>query len=225
MIIGGKPEAKRAKMKVILFHGYGSCGANMHHLAHTLAMPGATFLCPDGPEVCQEYPEGRQWFSLKGMDWETPNLQRAWRGIQGPLSHAAKNFHTEFKAQWDDFSGPIVVAGFSQGAMMAYELGLFGPKVLAAIGFSGAYFLNQSPVNRPMLFWTHAQDDTVVPLQWAEQGGGIFVEQGLAAQHHVDKQGGHSISENAVLATRRFLQKILQEADEIDRSQGGQRKI
>jgi predicted esterase len=109
--------------------------------------------------------------------------------------------------------------------MMAYELGLFGPKVLAAIGFSGAYFLNQSPVNRPMLFWTHAQDDTVVPLQWAEQGGGIFVEQGLAAQHHVDKQGGHSISENAVLATRRFLQKILQEADEIDRSQGGQRKI
>jgi phospholipase/carboxylesterase len=209
MIIGPNPGTHASKMMVILLHGYGSCGENMTHLAYGLDIPGVTFWCPDGPQVCEAYPGGRQWFSLKDMDWQMDKLYESWNSIAAVLGQAAKNLYTEIQEKWGNYSGPVVVGGFSQGAMMAYELGLFHPHFQGILGFSGAYCLTTEPKYQPPVFWTHARDDQVVPCHWMMQSNELFVQNGLAPTHCITPYGGHSIPETALVASRTFLQQLL----------------
>ncbi len=181
----------------------------MTHLAQALSLPHVTFVCPDGPEVCQEYPADRQWFSLQGIDWGHFNLRQAWEVIADPLSKAAAVFQDKLSDVIHHREGDIVVAGFSQGAMMAYELGFFTPSIKAVMGLSGAYCLKKEPINTPDILWTHAQDDEVVPLQWMKESDGLFGQYGLQAQHHISPHGGHSVTEDALRVMARFLMKMI----------------
>ncbi len=205
MIILPKSRNSASPITVFLLHGYGSCGENMTHLAQALSLPNVTFVCPDGPEVCQEYPADRQWFSLKGIDWGRSNLRQAWEVIADPLSKAAAIFKDKLSDIIHHNEGDMVVAGFSQGAMMAYELGFFSPAIKAVMGLSGVYCLKKEPIHKPAILWTHAQDDEVVPLQWMKDSDRLFGQYGLEVQHHISPYGGHSVTEDALRIIARFL--------------------
>lgn len=205
----GAPLAT-AKMTVILLHGYGSCGANMVPLAQALDLREVAFWCPDGPESCGEYPQGRQWFSLRDMDWRAEDLGHTWYSIQEPLKKASENFAERLRDYRRDFSGPVVLAGFSQGAMMAYELGFFGPKIHGVMGLAGAYYLDRAPSHRPPILWTHCADDGVVPLAWMRQSHGLFLKHDLEVQSSISDVGGHGVSPENLLSMGWFLRKMLE---------------
>ena len=206
--MSSKIREKSEKMQVVLLHGYGSSGENMQGLATAFSLPNVDFWCPDAPEVCQEYPQGRQWFSLKGLDWKGEQIRSVWPSIHNVLAEAAKKFHTRMTVQLAGSDAPVVLMGFSQGAMMAYQLGFFGPRVKAVIGLAGAYCLHTEPLHRPHLFWAHAKDDTVVPFQWMQQTHNLFTQYGLHAERYISPHGGHSVTLEAVDAVRAFLMKI-----------------
>jgi phospholipase/carboxylesterase len=208
VIIGPNPGTQESQMMVILLHGYGSWGENMADLAYALDMPSVTFWCPDGPEVCDEYAPGRQWFSLRGVDWHVSDLHQAWQGIGGLLADAARKFHAQMQVRFPNYLGPVVVGGFSQGAMMAYELGLFHPNFKGILGFSGVYCVTKVLEYRPQVFWSHAQDDEVVPCSWMEQSHELLAKNAISAHKYITPHGGHSISRDALMASRTFLQKI-----------------
>jgi predicted esterase len=208
VIVEPKSRESAPPTTVFLLHGYGSCGENMTHLAQALSLPNVTFVCPDGPELCQEYSADRQWFSLKDIDWGRSNLRQAWEVIADPLSKAAAVFQDKLSDIIHHNEGDIVVAGFSQGAMMAYELGFFSPSIKAVIGLSGVYLLKKEPINKPAILWTHAQDDEVVPLQWMRDSDRLFGQYGLEAQRHISPYGGHSVTEDALRIIARFLMNM-----------------
>jgi len=203
-----KMTIKYHRTQVILLHGYGSSGENIDDLGESLGLPTVDFWSPDAPEVCEDYPQGFQWFSLKGLNSGIKSIAAIWPQIQNKLKIAAKEYHIRIMKQLEECSGPVVLIGFSQGAMMAYELGFFGPQVKAVVGLSGAYYLNRAPLHRPKIFWTHAKDDTVLPLHWMQQSQKQFAIHGLQAEHHIDAYGGHSVTPEALKDLSEFLIKI-----------------
>ena len=83
------PRDGRARMLVVLLHGWGADGNDLIGLAPSLrqTLPGARFVAPDGPEPCDQNPMGRQWFSFLDRNPEVLERGRpARRGIDRWLS-------------------------------------------------------------------------------------------------------------------------------------------
>ena len=64
------PKSGQAKKLVILFHGYGSNGADLAGLAQHWAphFPDVAWASPDAPESVPGAPGGYQWFPISNLD-------------------------------------------------------------------------------------------------------------------------------------------------------------
>lgn len=190
------------KALVVLFHGYGSNGNNLLPLAEIFDLPRFFFWFPQGNERCESHQSGRQWFSLQGIesarDWTSETLLQR-------LEKASQLFIQSLQEGIGSFTGPIFVGGFSQGAALAYHVGLFGMPVAGILGFSGFYTLRQAPRFRPPLFWCHGDRDEVVPFAKMEEAEVSFAQYGLSFTKCVIPNGGHSIDNRGIQQARLFL--------------------
>ena len=191
------------KALVILFHGYGASGENLAPLAQALAFDNVAFWVPDGLSPCESVPGGYQWFSLKNITLgpTAPPVS----DYMPFLEKAAEQVHQLIIQGLGDFTGPIIVGGFSQGAALAYYLALNTLPVAGCLGFSGFYHLKAPPKFRPPLFWSHGEQDDVVPMSWARLSFRDFDSQNLSLEHHILPNDEHSISQEAVIKARNFL--------------------
>ncbi|SNB62930.1 phospholipase/carboxylesterase [Arboricoccus pini] len=148
---------------VILLHGLGADGRDMIELGYKWrqGLPHSMFLAPDAPDPCDMSPFGRQWFSL--MDRRTAVMAAA-------ADVAAVQLAEFIRAGMDGAgltSDDVAIVGFSQGMMMAMQVGLAWDRPLAAIvGYSGA--LLAGPVRRPMpntpILLVQGEDDEIIPF-------------------------------------------------------------
>ena len=153
------------KIAVILLHGYGGDGKDIsmlslnwkRHLTNTI------FLCPNGHEPCPINPSGYQWFDLTKDD---PKY------ILNETIKAEKKlnqFIDEVKIRYNLENDKICLSGFSQGCMMAINLGLVSEeKFNCIVGFSGKIIdkndLEQRKKNNPNILLVHGDADEVVPV-------------------------------------------------------------
>ena len=116
-----KPENKlEIKNAVILFHGYGGDGKDISMLSLNWKrhMPHTVFICPNGPETCKINPTGYQWFDLTKEDPEYILIQSI------KAENKLKQFIDEIKKEFNLLNNQICLSGFSQGCMMAINVGL-----------------------------------------------------------------------------------------------------
>lgn len=192
------------KALCILMHGYGSHGNNLYPVARALAQNNQdiAYWCPDAPEVCAEYPNGRQWFSLQKVDWssEAAAITYLWEDLQ----KAALALKNRLKAVPSDL--PLFLGGFSQGAALAYHMGLFTLSSVGVLGFSGFYMLSQEPTYKPALLWCHGTYDEVVPYAWMNEGVDSCKKYDLSIETHSYPEG-HSIDSSSIVIAQKFMQK------------------
>jgi phospholipase/carboxylesterase len=172
---GGKPDSL-----IVFLHGYGSNGADLMSLAPYWAkvMPGAQFLAPNAPEPVPMAPGGYQWFPITQAD---PRLM-----AQG-AAHAAgviDRFLDREIARYQLPANRVALVGFSQGTMMALQVGLRRAEAPGAIlGFSGALpgaeRLKDEMKSKPPIFLVHGSEDDMIPV-----GMALAAAQGLAAAGH-----------------------------------------
>jgi phospholipase/carboxylesterase len=129
---GGLP-----KQAVVLLHGYGSDGNDLIGLAPQwqAILPDAVFISPNGPDACRQFGAGFQWFDVS---FDGDRLAKRQEGVV-----AARPVLVEFLQDLCSQSGitpeNTILAGFSQGAMMALHVGLsLEQPLMGIIGFSGA---------------------------------------------------------------------------------------
>jgi phospholipase/carboxylesterase len=216
---GGKPREL-----VILVHGYGADGNDLIGLSPYLArvLPGAALVAPHGPEACEMSPMGRQWFSLGAYDPERMRRDPAFRqGLQGAMLEGALEVAPVLDAFIDeelDRAGlddsRLALVGFSQGTMMALQVGLRRRRACACIvGFSGSLVgaerLKGEITARPPILLVHGDADEVVPV------GALFdAVAGLGAAElsvlwHVSRGAGHTIAPDGLELACRFLAETL----------------
>ena len=187
---------------MILLHGWGADGNDLVDFTrpYSVRFPGMAFFVPNGPDPCKMNPSGREWFDIDdrigGPDYAAPLINAA---ISALLS--------VFRLT----ESVLVLAGFSQGGMMALHCGLrLQPAPAAIISFSGALLrhddLSLKPdITFPPVQLVHGSADEVVPCSLMGEAVRILSPLGVFVEG-VERPGlGHGIDPEGLNASIRFL--------------------
>lgn len=160
------PKSGPAKNLVIFLHGYGSNGDDLISIGQEWApyLPDTAFVSPNAPEVCEIWSQGYQWFSIRAIDPDAFEREK-----QAEKAMPALNAFLDAQlAKWGLPESRLLVAGFSQGAMMAmYTMPRRQKPCAGVIGYSGM-LIEAEALKRPEMvkipvLAIHGDRDEVVP--------------------------------------------------------------
>ena len=190
-----KPE-KEADINnaVILLHGYGGNGEDISMLSYNWKrhMPNTVFICPNGHEQCSINPSGYQWFDLTNDNPEYV-LEQSFK--------AEKKIHQFLKEVKEEFNfdnDKICLSGFSQGCMMAINVGLTLEKNFNCIvGFSGKIInpddLKIRKRNSTNILLIHGDKDDIVSPTHLLEAKDFLLRERVSVESHLIKNCGHNI--------------------------------
>jgi phospholipase/carboxylesterase len=189
-------QMPQANCLMLLLHGRGTTGEDLKPLAETLYLPTVRFILPTAPLALG--PDAYQWYDFATADQDIPRsvalIQELVRELQvsyGPV--------------------PVLIGGFSQGAVMALAAGLtLEPRPLALVALSG--YLHQLPTqptgNPPAIFIAHGENDPVIPASAGRKAAQTLQKAGLTVTYE-EFPIGHGISMDVAAAVHEFLCGVL----------------
>jgi phospholipase/carboxylesterase len=195
---------------IILCHGYGGVCKYISILSINWQrfLPAAIFLCPNAPEVCNVNPQGFQWFDLSSDNDE----------IVLEKSLIAEKKLNLFLNQALDYyqlnSSNLALVGFSQGCMMAIQVGLKRKqKINSLIGYSGK-IINQQHLSaninsKPKVFLMHGANDNIVLPTHLLEAKEYLNNNGLKIKTKLFNNCEHQISVEGSSLGLEFLRKNL----------------
>ncbi|MBC7635929.1 MAG: dienelactone hydrolase family protein [Acetobacteraceae bacterium] len=179
------------KQIILLLHGYGSSGADLIAMAPHWRqnLPDTLFLAPNAP---QRAGSGYQWWPLQSF---TPHALAAGTALAAPAIDA---FIDRKLGQYGLSEADMAIVGFSQGTMMALQVGLTRRTAPAAVvGYSGMFvgaagLAHQNPTKPPVLL-VHGSADPVIPVAALHAAKADLHKLGIKAATHVSAGLGHSV--------------------------------
>lgn len=203
---GGIPE-----QAVVLLHGYGSDGNDLIGLApHWQSiLPDAVFISPNAPEQCRQLAYGFQWFDIS-LDGD--RLAKRQEGVV-----QARPVLLEFLEDlWSQLGiGPenTILAGFSQGAMMALHTGLSLERpLLGIIAFSGAFLppegFGSAALAKSPVCLVHGDADEVVDPEHSADADVALRLAGYDVAYHVSPGVGHGIAPDGLAFASQFIARV-----------------
>ncbi len=190
---------------VLLMHGYGSNEADLFSFANLLPK---NFLVVSvrGPYTISE--NSYMWYQAD-FTKETPiiNKEQAESSRQEIL-----HFITQLKTKYAFDEKQVYLVGFSQGAIMAYSLGLTEPKQFKGIAAMSGRILNEI---KPMVaskeklkglnvFISHGTNDLVIKINHARDSK-TFLESQSIHQTYKEYREGHTISQEMITDLNTWL--------------------
>jgi Predicted esterase len=149
---------------VVLLHGYGGDGNDISAITLNWKrfLPKTIFLCPNGHEICPINQSGYQWFDL-GIDDQNYIIKESIKAEQ-KLNLFIEEIKTEYKLN----NSQICISGFSQGCMLAINLGLTAEENFNCIvGFSGKIIdkenISKRLKSKTKMLLIHGDRDVIVP--------------------------------------------------------------
>lgn len=204
-------------LTVVLLHGFGAPGDDLVDLGHVIqAPPGSRFAFPAAPlEMAGVFGESRAWWMIDISSFERPAPQDRTNEVPDGIVHAREQVIGVLEELVERGAGPIVLGGFSQGAMLSLDtfLHLEG-KVAAHI--AGLILMSGTPINGPA--WTprmskvkdlpvlvsHGRRDPLLSFPAAQ----VLADRLRAGGAHVDWvefDGGHEIPAPVLAGVNRVL--------------------
>ncbi len=213
----------------IFLHGFGANAQNICPVADSFTEIIQDWYLPEGIVDLSTYTgyAGRAWFpntladihaALQGEYWKHLSL------LDDPsILHAAEHVYAHI-TELGLLHRPIVLAGFSQGAMMCTELALLclqhSIPISAIILFSGSLIAQQrwddtmkayetaTLIQTMPIIQFHGNEDTVLSLANGEALYSFWKQYTNAIQFHIF-DGMHTIPLSAILKAKQFLRDIL----------------
>ena len=203
---GGDP-----KQVVVLLHGYGSDGADLIGLAPYWqnVLPDALFVSPNAPEQCRQLASGFQWFDVS---FEGDRLASRQMGVVNARP-VLVDFLNDLWTQTGIGPEQTILAGFSQGAMMALHVGLSLPqRLMGIIAFSGAFLppegFGTDALARPPVCLVHGDKDEVVDPELSADAEVALRLAGFDVSYHVSEDVGHGIAPDGLAFATEFIARI-----------------
>lgn len=215
------PGSATPRKHVVLLHGYGANNADLAPIASALSphLPSVRWLMPNGFEPLGDLPfafEGRQWFPLDRTDldhyFQTKNYKAIGRLFINSLADAYERMLQYLKAA-DIPLQDLVLAGFSQGAMLATHVALKLPMppsgLIALAGVmlpeNGWEEAAQKRQTMPV-FQAHGTLDMVLPFELAEHLAHLWRDNKVPHEF-VSFPGGHEIPQLVLQGMYQFLRQ------------------
>ncbi len=195
---------------VIFLHGFGSNEQDLFGIKD--ALPSTwTYLSARAPMPVD--PNGYRWFTKTSGDaeynGETADLQRSAKLIEDFVGKATAKYHTQ--------SDRVFLVGFSQGAIMSYEVGLRQPALVRGIAALSGSVLpvltaelkpNES-LGKLAIFIGHGTLDQALPYGAATRANEVLVGLGLKPEFHGYPGMPHTVSAAEVQDLKAWLEKTL----------------
>jgi len=203
---------------VIWMHGLGADGHDFVPIAQMLDLPTGIplrFVFPHAPLRAVSINGGlrmRAWYDIKYTNLDKGEDESGLRASEQAIATLI-----EQENQRGIASKKIVLAGFSQGGVMALQTGLRYPEKLAGMMVLSAYLplanttLQEAhPTNRETpIFMAHGEHDSIVPIDLA-----LASRQHLGAEHYAVEWHqypmAHSLCDQELTDISRWLSKVLQ---------------
>lgn len=207
---GDNPDAA-----VIWLHGLGASGHDFEPVVPELGLPATAsvrFIFPHAPEMPVTINGGIRmpaWYDIKSQE-----LGRTVDKDQLMASAKAVAALVEQETERGVKPGRIVIAGFSQGGAVAYELGLSYPERLAGILALSTYFATADSVipseaNRDIpISVFHGTHDPMVPEALGRQSAEKLREMGYSVEYQTYPME-HAVCLEEIHAIGRFLRDVL----------------
>ena len=196
---------------VIWLHGLGASGHDFEPVVPELGLPdnaAVRFIFPHAPNMPVTINGGMTmpaWYDIKAMD-----IDRVVDTDQLMASSDAVAKLVDREIERGVKSENIVIAGFSQGGAVAYELGLSYPKRLAGIIALSTYFATAKTVKRseanrdiPIRIY-HGTFDPMVPEALGRQSVEKLQEMGFEPTYETYPME-HSVCMEEIVDIGKFL--------------------
>ena len=209
--LSGIVRGGNGALSLVLLHGYGSRAEQWLQFEHVLTVPN------DGRLVFLQGPlrgpvsgsRGWWWLNIEGHIPQGERLPDFSNANPAGIKLASRLV----REYLDELDGPIVLGGFSQGAMVSAEIAFQTDQELAGLVLLGGTTVNEAAWverfaerRRLPIFVAHGRHDGVLPFSIAER----FVNQLQAAGLSVTWlpfDGGHEIPAIVVRELNAFLAK------------------
>jgi len=203
---------------VFLFHGYGDNGENFISLAKNLNNPkiNINFFAPNAPTIVSQYPLGRQWFELypNGIHFneagpkEKEMFKKDCHFSLNLIKLYIKKKCLKYKLTYKD----CFIIGFSQGAMIAFEFGMYINSIFAGCVLLSGRILSslnyeESKFSKTPMMIVHGDQDSVLEPRYFIEACKILQNQHFLFESYLIKGDEHTISPEALKLTQNFIKK------------------
>ena len=196
---------------LVLLHGYGSTAGDWLQFEHKLQVPGnGRMVFPQGALRGPNGSRGWWWLNIEG---HTPRGER-FPDFSTATPAGIKVASGLVRTLLDKVPGPIVLGGFSQGAMLAAEIAFQTDQNLAALVLlsgttvSEAAWVERFPGRRRLpIFIAHGRQDSVLPFATMERFQKRIKATGLDVTWF-PYDGGHDIPDDVISALNAFLMTL-----------------
>lgn len=191
------PTQKQSHTPVIIFlHGYGSDERDLFELRKSFPASYMSF------SVRAPYPlsgGGNQWYEMTTTNGQRDGNQEQLKNSKSLIIKFIDEVTTKYNVDKKD----IYLVGFSQGAIMCYQVGLTTPGSIRGIApLSGRILPSLKPeIKNPTalqhlrIFIGHGTDDNRIPYQDGQSANEFLTSLHLKPEFHTYQGMGHSISD------------------------------
>jgi len=198
------------KNAVILLHGYGGDGKDISILTLNWKrfMPNTVFLCPNAHEKCEINPNGYQWFDLSKEN-EEYILDQSLKAEK-----KLKEFIDQVKTVYKLGNSKICLSGFSQGCMLAINIGLIENEPFSCVvGFSGKIInknnLASRIISKTKFLLLHGDMDQVVSPSNLLEAKDFLERNKIEVETNMLQNCEHHISTEASSFALKYIKKNL----------------
>ncbi len=201
----------------ICLHGLGASG---HDFVDIMPLLGVSqnlsirYVLPHAPMRKVDYLGGnrvRAWFNIKELN---SNSKEYIDGITS--SDALIKELIEHEISHSVPASRIILAGFSQGGVMALFSGLSYPKKLGGVVSLSAWLVFADSINNDQpsvnqktpIFMAHGIEDEVVPISWARNSLNVLDNLGYNARLH-EYHMSHSVCVDEIASLSSWINQVL----------------
>lgn len=203
------PEGDGPFPTIVAIHGWGASAHDLIGLAPILHRGRSLVLCPQGPLALQVAPGllGYGWFPIPSG--QPPDPLAFARG-----SRVLQEFVDDALARYPVDPRHLVLLGFSQGGVMAYDLFLRAPDRFAGLAalsswlpaeLAGAIRPTDAHKGRPVLVM-HGTQDPMIGVERAHESRDALLPFGVSVTYR-EYEMGHEISPDALRALVQWLEE------------------
>lgn len=209
--LAAAPAESKDKPLIIFLHGYGSDERDLLDIKNDLS-PGYTYLSVRAP---QEVDGG-------GYKWFTQDTDQAeYEGVTSDVDKSTdllRTFIQQATEKYQTQPDKVILVGFSQGAMMSYQIGLQYPELVHGIApLSGKILASLHSRLKPderlkslKVFIGHGSADTRVPYSGATEAKAVLENLLIVPEFHSYAGAGHTITTAEVADLKHWLEGQLQ---------------
>jgi phospholipase/carboxylesterase len=202
----GRPDSAAMPL-VIVMHGRGADANDLADIAPMIdGPPGYRFVFPNAPKRWEAAPGmtfGFTWFD--GLPPDPKSLASARQRLNTFVDAALQHFPTP--------AGKLVLCGFSQGAVLALDVGLRRDDLAGIVAMSGALDERDLPdlstrKNQRVLI-VHGTSDEMINVNMARRARRVLEQSGLDPEYH-EFPMGHQVTTESMAVVSDFIRKCLE---------------